>query len=108
MMGIGVFTQHKSIDYTEIMKEMADQQALYLIIASGDYIYGTNYQFCHGYISKEMGLSQEKIIQAIGRVGRNGVQQKYTIRFRDDEPIHMLFSSKCERTEASNMNRLFA
>lgn len=108
MMGIGVFTHHESIDYTEIMKELADQQALYLIIASGDYIYGTNYQFCHGYISKAMGLSQEKIIQAIGRVGRNGIQQKYTIRFRDDEPIHMLFSSDCERPEASNMNRLFA
>ena len=50
MMGIGVFTTHNSIKYTEIMKNMAINQQLYLIIASSDYIYGTNYQFCHGYI----------------------------------------------------------
>ena len=107
MLGIGVFTNHPSIDYTEIMKHLADQQKLYLIIASSDYIYGTNYQFCHGYISKNMQLSQEKIIQAIGRVGRNGLQQKYTIRFRDDEPILKLFTREENKPEVFNMNRLF-
>ena len=59
MMGIGVFTNHKSVAYTEIMKQLADQQQLYIIIASSDYVYGTNYQFCHGYISKNMMLTQE-------------------------------------------------
>ena len=108
MMGIGVFTQHKSIEYTEIMKELADQQSLYLIIASGDYVYGTNYQFCHGYISKDMGLTQEKTIQAIGRVGRNGIQQRYTVRFRDDSLISTLFNNEDNRPEATNMNRLFS
>jgi len=108
MLGIGVFTNHPSIDYTEIMKQLADQQKLYLIIASSDYIYGTNYQFCHGYISKNMQLTQEKIIQAIGRVGRNGLQQKYTIRFRDDEPILKLFTHEENKPEVFNMNRLFA
>ena len=53
LMGIGVFTSHKSIRYTEIMKQLAHEQKLYLIIASDDYIYGTNYQFCHGYIGKD-------------------------------------------------------
>ena len=48
------------------MKRLAEQQKLYLIIASTDYIYGTNYQFCHGYIGKDLaGLSQEKIIHTI-------------------------------------------
>lgn len=107
MLGIGVFTNHKSVDYTEIMKHLADTQRLYLIIASSDYIYGTNFQFCHGYISKNMGLTQEKTIQAIGRVGRSGVQQKYTIRFRDDEPIHKLFTHEENKPEVINMNRLF-
>jgi hypothetical protein len=107
MMGIGVFTNHKSIAYTEIMKNLADEQRLYLIIASSDYVYGTNYQFCHGYISKDMNLTQEKIIQALGRVGRNGVQQEYTIRFRDDSHITKLFTAEADKPEVQNMNRLF-
>jgi hypothetical protein len=107
MMGIGVFTNHTSIAYTEIMKNLADEQRLYLIIASSDYVYGTNYQFCHGYISKDMTLTQEKIIQALGRVGRNGVQQEYTIRFRDDSHITKLFTAEAEKPEVLNMNRLF-
>jgi len=108
LMGIGVFTNHKSIDYTEIMKRLAQEQRLYMIIASSDYIYGTNYQFCHGYLSKDMELTQEKIIQAMGRIGRNKVQQEYTVRFRDDEQIHKLFTSDTEKPEILNMNRLFS
>ena len=42
MMGIGVFKQHSCIEYMEIMKQLADDQRLYLIIASSDYIYGVN------------------------------------------------------------------
>ena len=49
MMGIGVFATDMNPDYVEIMKDLADTQQLFLIIASTDYIYGTNYQFCHGY-----------------------------------------------------------
>jgi hypothetical protein len=108
LMGIGVFTNHDSIAYTEIMKTLADQQKLYLIIASSDYIYGTNYQFCHGYLSKDMNLTQEKIIQAMGRIGRNKIQQEYSVRFRDDEQIKKLFSTQSEKPEVKNMNRLFA
>ena len=107
LMGIGVFTNHPSITYTEIMKKMADQQKLYMIIGSSDYIYGTNYQFCHAYLSKDMKLTQEKIIQAMGRIGRNNIQQNYTIRFRDDEQINKLFYKEENKIEVKNMNRLF-
>lgn len=109
LLGIGVFTEHKSSAYTEIMKKLADSQYLYLIIADSDYIYGTNYQFCHGYLSKDLNLTQEKIIQALGRIGRNNIQQEYSARFRDDEQIKTLFTrfpSK-SKPEVINMNMLF-
>ena len=107
LMGIGVFTNHDNIQYTEIMKQLADEQKLYMIIASSDYIYGTNYSFCHGYLSKDLNLTQEKIIQAIGRIGRNNVQQNYTLRFRDNEHIMKLFTTETDKPEIKNMNRLF-
>ncbi len=108
LMGIGVFTSHKSIRYTEIMKHLAHEQKLYLIIASDDYIYGTNYQFCHAYISKDlMDMSQEKLIQAIGRAGRNRLQQTYSIRFRDNKLIEKLFTSQENKPEVKNMELLF-
>jgi hypothetical protein len=107
MMGIGVFINHENITYTEIMKKLADEQKLYMIIASSDYIYGTNYQFCHGYLSKDLDLTQEKIIQAMGRIGRNNIQQTYTLRFRDDQQILKLFTSETDKPEIKNMNILF-
>jgi hypothetical protein len=107
MMGIGVFINHDNITYTEIMKKLADEQKLYMIIASSDYIYGTNYQFCHGYLSKDLDLTQEKIVQAMGRIGRNNIQQNYTLRFRDDTQILKLFTSETEKPEIINMNKLF-
>ena len=109
LLGIGVFTEHKSSAYTEIMKKLADQQKLYLIIADSDYIYGTNYQFCHGYLSKDLGLTQEKIIQALGRIGRNNIQQEYSARFRDDSQVTTLFTrfASEDKPEVINMNQLF-
>jgi len=107
LMGIGVFMHHKSITYTEIMKKLADNQQLYMIVASSDYIYGTNYQFCHGYLSKDLCLTQEKIIQALGRIGRSNIQQNYSVRFRDDEQIHKLFYEDTNKPEVRNMNLLF-
>ena len=107
MLGIGVFINHENIKYTEIMKKLADEQKLYMIIATSDYIYGTNYQFCHSYLSKDLDLTQEKIIQAMGRVGRNNIQQNYTIRFRDDQQILKLFTSETDKPEIINMNILF-
>ena len=107
LMGIGVFINHENIKYTEIMKKLADEQKLFTIIASSDYIYGTNYQFCHGYISKGMDLTQEKIIQAMGRVGRNNIQQDYSLRFRNDEQIIKILTNEENKPEIINMNLLF-
>ncbi len=107
ILGIGVLINHDNIKYTEIMKKLADEQKLYLIIASSDYIYGMNYQFCHAYLSKDLNLTQEKIIQAMGRVGRNNIQQTYSIRFRDNAQIMKLFTSDTEKPEIINMNKLF-
>jgi hypothetical protein len=52
-------------------------------------------------------MSQEKCIQAMGRVGRNKLQQDYTIRFRDNTLIYKLFQREENKPEVANMNRLF-
>ena len=108
MMGIGVFAAHKSTQYVELMKRLAQEHKLYMIIASTDYIYGTNYQMCHGYIGKDLGqMSQEKCIQTMGRVGRNKLQQDYSVRFRDNELLYKLFQREENKPEVVSMNRLF-
>jgi len=108
MMGIGVFTTHDNLKYVDIMKKMAEQQKLYLIIASSDYIYGTNYQFCHGYLSKDLkNMTQEKMIQAFGRVGRQDKQKNYSIRLRDDKLIEKILFKEENKMEVFNMNKLF-
>ena len=96
------------IRYMEIMKQLAYQQYLYLIIASSDYIYGTNYQFCHAFLGKDLAnMTQQKILQAMGRVGRGNVQQEYTIRFRDESLLSKLWLPATSNIEAENMCRLF-
>ncbi len=109
LMGIGVFAQGFNIAYMEIMKKLAEQQKLYLIIASDDFIYGTNYQFCHSYIARDLGdMSQEKAIQAMGRVGRQNIQHTYSVRLRDDALFDILFNEQSDKPEIRNMNRLFS
>ena len=108
MMGIGVFADHECVDYTAIMRGLAQSQKLYLIIASTDYIYGTNYQFCHGYVGKDLGgLTQEKTIQAFGRVGRSSAQHNYSLRLRNDSLIDRILLREPQKLEADNMNRIF-
>ena len=115
LMGIGAISSQLSANaqntqYSDIIKTLAQTQKLYLIIASSDYIYGTNYQFCHGYIGKDLAtITQEKTIQAMGRIGRNALQQDYTVRFRDDTNIKKLFLAvpAGEKMEVTNMNKLF-
>ena len=108
MMGIGVFAAHKSTRYVELMKQLAQEHKLYMIIASTDYIYGTNYQLCLGYIGKDLSnMSQEKCIQAMGRIGRNKLQQDYSVRFRDNALFYKLFQHEANKPEVMNMNRLF-
>ena len=110
LMGIGMFLRESEVNprYLEIMKKMAYEQQLFIIIASSDYIYGTNYQFCHGFIGKDLRqMTQQKTIQALGRIGRNQTQQEYTVRFRKDEMIKQLFEPVAENKEAIVMNKLF-
>tara|TARA_B110000879_G_scaffold210024_2_gene299159 strand:- start:664 stop:3129 length:2466 start_codon:yes stop_codon:yes gene_type:complete len=108
LLGIGVFKQIENKRYMEIIKQLADEQRLYIIIASTDYIYGTNYQFCHGFIGKDLNnMTQQKTLQAMGRVGRNNIQQDYTIRFRDNNMIMKLFKTPEHNVEAINMRKLF-
>ena len=109
LLGIGLFSLHNNKDYVEIIKQLAEEQRLFIIIASSDYIYGTNYQFCHGFIGKDLGnLTQQKIIQAMGRIGRNNIQQQYTVRFRDNNMIKKIFERQQHNIEAINLRRLFS
>ena len=108
LMGIGVFVKHPDKNYMDIMKKLASEQKLYLIIASSDYIYGTNYQFCHGYLSKDLNnMTQEKMIQAFGRVGRSSSQSNYTLRIRNNDLILKLYTKDTNKPEVRNMNVLF-
>lgn len=107
MMGIGVFSMNHNKQYLEIMKELATNQKLYLIIASPDFIYGTNYQFSTEYISKDLeDMSQEKLIQAFGRVGRTKYNKQYSIRLRSNNIINKILLPE-EKLETKNMNILF-
>ena len=108
LLGIGMFIENPNINYMEIMKRLAEEQKLFIIIASSDYIYGTNYQFCHGFIGKDLTkMTPQKTLQAMGRIGRNHIQQDYTVRFRDDGMITRLFQRPLVNTEANNMCTLF-
>ena len=108
LMGIGVFSNGVSGRYMEIMKRLALEERLYLIIANCDFIYGMNYQMCHAFFGKDLKeMTQQKIIQAIGRIGRGNIQQEYTIRIRDDDIFKRLFLPQKRNIEAENMCRLF-
>jgi hypothetical protein len=110
LMGVGIFARDPNSRYIELVKEMANKQALFMIIAQSDYIYGTNYQFCHGFIGKDLTkMTPQKTIQAMGRIGRSTIQQEYTVRFRDDRLVLELFNPTSDHCnlEAVNMCRLF-
>jgi len=108
LLGIGIFSETTNNSaYNEIVKRLANNKQLFMIIASSDYIYGTNYQFCHGFIGKDLlKMTQQKTIQAMGRIGRNNIQQEYSVRFRDDDIIANLFCPNANNVEAQNMCRI--
>jgi hypothetical protein len=109
ILGIGMFDSTVETQYKEIMKNLAMEQKLFIIIASSDYIYGTNYQFCHGFVGKDLqNMTQQKIIQALGRIGRNKIQQDYTVRFRDDVVMSSIFLPSLKNCEAEIMSQLFS
>ena len=109
LLGIGMFMEGINPTYLEIMKTLALQQDLFMIIASSDYVYGTNYNFCHGYIGKDMNnMTKQKTLQCMGRIGRGNMQQTYSVRFREDKMIYDLFRRPLVNIEAENMCRLFS
>ena len=116
LMGIGIFPQtsegrasEAQFQYLELIKGLANEQKLFLIIANSDYIYGTNYQFCHGILGKDLAdMTQQKQKQAMGRIGRFNVQQEYTVRFRNDDLIRQLWMRPVRNIEAENMCFLFS
>ena len=109
LMGIGVFATDGDVSYIEIMKKLATDQRLYLILADSDYIYGTNYQFSHAYLGKDTrDMTQDKTVQAMGRVGRGRLQQTYSVRLRDDTFANKIFMPASERPELLNMNNLLS
>lgn len=108
LLGIGLFVEGVHARYLELMKSLAQRQDLYMIIASSDFIFGTNYNFCHGFIGRDMSLmTQAKTIQCLGRIGRSAIQSTYTVRFREDSFIYNLFKTPSENLEAVNMSKLF-
>jgi hypothetical protein len=89
------------------MKELAEKKQLIFIISISDYIYGTNYQFCHAYIANDLkNMTQEKIIQSIGRVGRKEKNKRFTFRFQDNSLIPVLYSNG-NPMEKNKLNELF-
>ena len=107
--GIGVVSDMMCNEYNIIINKLASEEKLFMLIASSDYIYGTNYSFHHGYLGNDMvHNSRQKNIQAIGRIGRGNTNQHYSIRVCDDEIIHILFNEYINNSiEAYNMNKLF-
>lgn len=109
LLGIGLFIQGVDPRYLELMKQLAQNQELFIIIASSDFVFGTNYNFCHGFIGKDMvNMTQAKTIQCLGRIGRSAIQSTYTVRFRDDAFIYNLFKTPSVNMEAVNMSKLFS
>jgi seryl-tRNA synthetase len=109
ILGIGTFDASNPPQYMEVMKRLAMNQKLFIIIASSDYIYGTNYQFCHGFVGRDLqNMTQQKIIQAMGRIGRNKIQQDYSVRFRDDDIMTSIFLPPAQNREAEIMSELFS
>jgi hypothetical protein len=106
LLGIGVLHE-VDLEFNDIMKELADAKQLMLILATSDYIYGTNYQFAHGYLSEDIrNITQEKIIQAIGRVGRKEKNKIFTFHFLRKE-YSDLFLQDNPSKEGMKMNELF-
>ena len=111
-MGIGtVAPKICTTEYLEIMKRLASEQRLYMVIADANYLHGTNYQFCNSYVSKDLKqqMTQEQLVQAMGRVGRANMQNMYTVRMRDAEFGKRLFEylETHEKPEVQVMNALF-
>ena len=54
-----------------------------------------------------INMTQEKIIQCIGRIGRQEKNKHFSFRFRSNEQIDLLYSIPQNDIESKNMNKLF-
>jgi hypothetical protein len=108
MMGIAVFVKDVNPKYMEIVKELTSKEKMFAVFATKDFIFGTNYQFANLFIGKDLAskITQEKIIQTAGRVGR-GKQVPYSIRLRDESFIKKLFMPQ-PSIEGDVMMRLYS
>lgn len=108
MIGIGILHKDLPSEYTYYVKELTNKQKLFMVIADEDYVYGTNYQFCHGYIGKDLtSITQEKLVQSMGRIGRKNMNKEYTFRLRDNNLFERIFIPSQHCIEVDNMNKLF-
>lgn len=108
MIGIGVLHKDLPPEYTQHVKELTQKQKLFMVIADEDYVYGTNYQFCHGYLGKDLSnMTQEKLIQSMGRIGRQNMNKSYSFRLRDNSLIHKIYNTSEVNIEVDNMIKLF-
>lgn len=107
MMGIAVFSTSVTPTYLEIVKDLTAREKMFAVFATKDFIFGTNYQFANLYLGKDLAatITQEKIIQTFGRVGR-GKQVPYSIRLRDPSFVTKLFMPQ-DNVEGATMLRLF-
>ena len=53
-------------------------------------------------------MTQEKILQGFGRIGRSDNKKDYSIRLRNDDIIMKIFTWSENNIEVDNMNRLFS
>lgn len=94
LMGVAIFDAISDINpiYNEMIKRLVMEEKMFLIIADAELGVGTNYNFTHGVIGKDMGtLSYHGLLQPLGRIGRNHYQQEYSIRMRNSSSIRNLF-----------------
>ena len=53
-------------------------------------------------------MTQEKMIQAFGRVCRQDKQKNYSVRLRNDKLIEKILFKEENKMEVYNMNKLFS
>jgi hypothetical protein len=105
--GIGGFFKDAPSDYLEIVKTLAGDQRLYMILADTDYIYGTSYPFGHIYVGKDLAdFTQSKFVQVCGRVGRYVGRGRSSVRLRDNLAIRKMFLPATSNIEAILMNEI--
>lgn len=104
LMGIGILDDVDDVKYRELIKDLADKEALRFIIAKPVFGTGMNYQFHHLYVAPDLVLTLNSALQLFGRVDRGKVQQRSSIRMQGE--VKQLFFPQ-ENEDARTMNEAF-